>query len=309
MTRAWSGEAQSGSQLSLEQAVALARFMAKVSPVDCPVDRDPVTGRYIAAASKRLPASTVTLDSPLGTREPPVFEVPGGRQEHRKEAPAQLCDFGDGGLATSGQGIQGASPHIAFHQMATNGAWLRVKDGDARARALYRRHYSRHIYRDGRNPAQFVGPGEHIVLLTPECDALFIWRKFKDGSGQQGVNCACFRNEGPRLSSQLIVEACDIAWRRWPGERLYTYVNASAIASPNPGYCFKVAGWRFCGRTKGNLDILSIAFQPGRRTHGVPDTVSPIVSSPSADGPHSEHPSAPLAGDEIDRPTSANAGR
>lgn len=138
----------------------------------------------------------------------------------------------------------------------TNGAWLPVRDGDHRARALYRRHYSHRSYKDGRNPMKFVGPGEHIVLLTPECDALFIWRKFKDDSGQVGVNCACFRNEGLGLSSELIEEACEIAWRRWPGERLYTYVNREMIASPNPGYCFKQAGWRFCGRTKGGLDIL-----------------------------------------------------
>lgn len=143
--------------------------------------------------------------------------------------------------------------------LGVDGPWLTARDGDARARALYRRHYSCYHYRDGRNPAKFVGPGEHIVLLTPECDALFIWRKFRDDSGQEGVNCACFRNESTRLASDLIREACAIAWRRWPGQRLYTYINAQAIQSPNPGYCFKEAGWRFCGQTKGGLHILELS--------------------------------------------------
>lgn len=56
------------------------------------------------------------------------------------------------------------------------------------------------------------------------------------------------------------------------------------------------------------LEILPlIAGQPGRGTLGVRDTVSPIVSSPSADGPHSEHPSAPLAGDGLSKKTAADA--
>jgi hypothetical protein len=44
-------------------------------------------------------------------------------------------------------------------------------------------------------------------------------------AGQRGVNCAVFRNESSVLSSELIREACGLAWTRWPGERLYTYVR------------------------------------------------------------------------------------
>ena len=88
-----------------------------------------------------------------------------------------------------------------------------------------------------------------MVLLTADCMALFVWRKFIDKSGQRGVNCAVFRNEGPHLSSTLIREAERLAAGRWPGERLYTYVNPRRVKSENPGYCFKAAGWRVCGRT------------------------------------------------------------
>ncbi len=137
--------------------------------------------------------------------------------------------------------------------------WFPVHDGDARARALYVRHYSARRYKNGRPRRCFVGPGEKLVLLTVPCNALFVWRKFISDDGQQGVNCAVFRNEGPVLSSMLIREACKWAWEKWPGERLYTYVNDTKVKSPNPGYCFKQAGWRVCGRNKsGKLTILEL---------------------------------------------------
>lgn len=85
-----------------------------------------------------------------------------------------------------------------------------------------------------------------MVLLTSDCAAVFVWLRstIRRLDGQEGVCCTLFRNEGPTLSSDLIREACALAWRRWPAERLFTYVDASQVASPNPGYCFKAAGWR-----------------------------------------------------------------
>jgi hypothetical protein len=74
------------------------------------------------------------------------------------------------------------------------------------------------------------------------------FRISKDQRG--GVNCAIFRNEGAGQSSLLIRAAMEIAWHRWPGARLYTYVNPRRVRSANPGYCFKAAGWRLCGITK-----------------------------------------------------------
>lgn len=131
------------------------------------------------------------------------------------------------------------------------GPWYEIKDGDARGRAMLNRHYSANHYRDGRVVRLFVGPGEKMVLMTSDSRALFVWRRFIDKSGQVGVNCAVFRNEGTAmLSSDLILAAEDLARRRWPGERFYTYVNPRKIKSANPGYCFKMAGWRTCGHSK-----------------------------------------------------------
>ena len=133
-----------------------------------------------------------------------------------------------------------------------------TKDGNDAARAIFDRHYSRIFYKDGRSPKLFVGPGEKIVLVLPDYSALFVWKKFIE-SGEikpKGINCSVFRNESNFLSSNLILEAEEIAWERWPNERLYTYVNGNKIQSVNPGYCFKMAGWNKCGVSKGGLVIL-----------------------------------------------------
>jgi len=121
-----------------------------------------------------------------------------------------------------------------------------------------KRHYSFQSYADGRrsNPSYrnrnlVVGPGEKCVYLTVDCLATWAWRKFLDDSGQEGICNAFFHNEGPIRSSSLILEACTLAWQRWPGQRLYTYVDARAIQSPNPGYCFKLAGWKLVRNDKG----------------------------------------------------------
>jgi hypothetical protein len=93
-----------------------------------------------------------------------------------------------------------------------DGHWLPAKDGDARVFDLMRRHYTFHAYKDrrrqdlsNRNRHLVVGPGEKMVLLTVDCSALFIWRKFIDDSGQTGVNCAVFHNES-NVRSELILE-------------------------------------------------------------------------------------------------------
>ena len=129
--------------------------------------------------------------------------------------------------------------------------WWLTKDGDAGCMKLYRRHYSAYQYADGRVTKLFVGPGEKVVLRTEKGDSMFVWRKFKDDSGQQGINCAVFRNESQYQSSELIRQADEIADCLWPNCRHYTYVNPKAIASTNPGFCFIAAGWKRTGhRTK-----------------------------------------------------------
>ena len=142
------------------------------------------------------------------------------------------------------------------------------------ARAFFDGHYSRQRYADGRKPKLFIGPGEKLVLVTPCRLALFAWRKFISGDGQDGVNCAIFRNVGAGLSSFLIREADAIADERWPGERHYTYVDEKKTAerrgrNSQAGQCFIEAGWRRCGTTKWNkLAILERLPAPQQEETG-----------------------------------------
>jgi hypothetical protein len=129
--------------------------------------------------------------------------------------------------------------------------WLVSHHCDPVGLAIYGRHYSARRYRDGRVRKQFTTPGDNLVLISPDGAALFVWYRalVPRRDGQRGVNCSVFRNEGSERSSHLIREAMAIAWGRWPGERLFTYVDPRKILSPNPGYCFKQCGWRYCGQS------------------------------------------------------------
>lgn len=142
--------------------------------------------------------------------------------------------------------------------------WILAQDGEPELLTLYEKHYSCKVYADGRTRKLFCGPGEKVVLTTPTRDALFVWRNFIDDSGQQGINCAVFRNESPVLASDLIREADAIADFVWPGERHYTFVRAEAVKSRNPGWCFICAGWNRCGYTKSGLLVLERNIPPAR---------------------------------------------
>lgn len=133
--------------------------------------------------------------------------------------------------------------------------WVNVKDGNETALSIFLRHYTA---RQTRKIRQFVGPGEKMVLLTPDARALFVWRLERYTlNGQVGANCSVFRNEGPHRSSDLIRKADLMAWERWPGERLYTYVDPNKTRHKrDPGRCFLRAGWRHHGWTKKGLRIL-----------------------------------------------------
>jgi len=140
--------------------------------------------------------------------------------------------------------------------------WWLTKDGDAACLALYEKHYSAYRYRDGRIRRLFCGPGEKVVLRTWAGDAFFVWRRFRDAcldahrQPQAGINCAAFRNEGTKRSSDLVRQADAIADCLWPHRRHYTYVDPHRIRSTNPGCCFRLAGWHRCGVTKGGLIVL-----------------------------------------------------
>jgi hypothetical protein len=140
--------------------------------------------------------------------------------------------------------------------------WMEMKDGDESCRAIFHRHYSRYVYADGRRPKLFVGPGQKLVLMRADGSALFAWRKFKSRDGQQGVNCAIFRNEGNEIASALIAEAEHRAWLEWPRARFFTYIDPAKVKPtmfrgfPVWGWCFYKAGWKYAGVSKSGKIIL-----------------------------------------------------
>jgi hypothetical protein len=160
-----------------------------------------------------------------------------------------------------------AEPAVLFPDL--EGHWYPVRDTDPRLYLLYSRHYStqhladspsRRALKSGGQIPSIAPFGDYVALLTGDCSAGFLWVRAPGGvwqSGTEGVSCAFFRNEGPTRSSDLILEAMDIAWKRWPGERLFTYVWDAKVASVNPGACYRHAGWTPCGRNAdGRLTIL-----------------------------------------------------
>lgn len=151
-------------------------------------------------------------------------------------------------MRAAGAGAGGAAAVI-------DGNWLAVKRTDHRAFGLYRRHYS--YAKNGpyrrRGNTNVTGSGQTMVLLTVAVDALFVWLRntVERLDHQIGVNCAVFRNEGPQQSSELIREADQLAWQKWPDEpRHFTYVDPGAVRRKrDPGRCFIRAGWTKCGES------------------------------------------------------------
>ena len=125
---------------------------------------------------------------------------------------------------------------------------------DPELAVLADRHYSRQKV----GSLQFVPPSRCLVLRDAQAAILFvwIWPKIERMDKQVGYNCTLFRNESERLSSEIILEAEDMAFAKWGANRMYTYVDPRKIKSSNPGYCFLKAGWRKAGVSKKGKIIL-----------------------------------------------------
>lgn len=132
---------------------------------------------------------------------------------------------------------------------------VRTTHFDPEMAALADRHYSRRTV----GARQFCYSGRKLVLRNTEGTVLFVWM-FPDVAmrmdNQTGYNCVIFRNESSRRSSDIILEAEKLAVEKWGPGRAYTFIDPIKIRSRNPGYCYKCAGWTFCGMTKGGKHIL-----------------------------------------------------
>jgi hypothetical protein len=127
---------------------------------------------------------------------------------------------------------------------------------DCEMAALADRHYSRRKV----GARQFLVSGRKIVIRNTEGTLLFGWvwnYEYLRWDGQTGYNCAIFRNESARQSSDVILECERIAFAKWGPNRVFTYVDPGEIRSRNPGYCFKCAGWQFVKQTRDGKHLLA----------------------------------------------------
>lgn len=135
------------------------------------------------------------------------------------------------------------------------GRLIRTTHFDWDMSRLADRHYSRRTV----GARQFAYSGRKLVLRNAEGSVLWVWM-YPDPAmrmdGQTGYNCAIFRNESSRLSSEIILEAEQHAIQKWGLDRMYTYVDPKRVRSSNPGYCYLMAGWHHHGYSKTGKRLL-----------------------------------------------------
>ncbi len=143
--------------------------------------------------------------------------------------------------------------------------WVRTNKFDPRAASLADRHYSRRTV----GSPQFMPPGETVILITLEANAVWGWWRphptsgIKAMNGLDGWTCTIFRNEGKILSSALVLDAerALLATGVTIGPSGFiTYVWDKKVRSQNPGCCFKVAGWQVMGRSADGKKTLLQKF-------------------------------------------------
>ena len=135
--------------------------------------------------------------------------------------------------------------------------WERSHRADVEALPLADRHYNR----QKPGSPQFVPPGRCVVLLSKCRRAVWVtsW-PFADYVRHAWAGAwvnSLFRNEGAGLSSDLIRDAIAVTLTVWPEPPdlgIITFVDAAKVRPKrDPGRCYRRAGFRDVGFTKGGL--------------------------------------------------------
>jgi hypothetical protein len=104
-----------------------------------------------------------------------------------------------------------------------------------------------------------------VVFSDVERTLVFAWQWPKDGirkDGQNGYNNTLFHRseQCSYKASDIILAAERAVVDHWGPNRAYTYVDADKIQSVNPGYCYKMAGWKFIKVSKSGKPLLEKAL-------------------------------------------------
>jgi hypothetical protein len=137
-------------------------------------------------------------------------------------------------------------------------AWRLSWRADPTARPIADRHYNR----QNIGAPQFVPPGRCLVLLTEDRQSLWVtsWPLGEyvqhDWPGAW-INSLFRREGGDTQASDLIREAVAITRWRWPTTPalgMVSFVDPTQIRHKrDPGRCYRKAGFRLVGTTKGGL--------------------------------------------------------
>jgi len=148
-----------------------------------------------------------------------------------------------------------------------NSPWRRSWRAQPKAAAIADRHYNR----QKPGSPQFVPPGSCLALLTADRSAVWVtsWPKAKfvqHAWAGAWVN-SLFRLErdpgepGP-LASDLIRWAVAHTRARWPevpALGMVTFINPDKVRHKrDPGRCYRKAGFKVAGKTKGGLVVLQM---------------------------------------------------
>lgn len=112
-----------------------------------------------------------------------------------------------------------------------------------------------HYTRQKPGTPQATRPGVNLAMLLNDGTAGFVaWRPIPEVGRQDNLEaweCTLFRNDGPHLSSVLILAAVNLVHRQWgwpPRDGFITAVGVVQTVRRRsirslPGQCFRMAGW------------------------------------------------------------------
>lgn len=176
---------------------------------------------------------------------------------------------GSGGGAADGLDLPGE-----YQVRPDTMPWSLSWRADPYARAIADRHYNRQKV----GAAQFVPPGRCVVLTARGALWITSWpfAEYVKHAWAGAWVCSAFRNERPdlHLSSELVTAAVAATRHQYPDVPdlgMITFVNRSKTrAKRDPGRCFRKAGFRHVGETKGGLTALQLL------PADMPEPVAPV---------------------------------